>query len=612
MPNEDKSKFVLMVCRRLTIMYRLDNFEIVEYEDFKQGVLTFEKKGFRVKGRSDLSPCKFEIPFDWSEDRYNDRNWMYQIHAWRMLDMYMNALLKDRPNHKQYLDKILIVIEDWFNFNIKGKGCAFTWYDMATGLRALKIAFLVIICQEYGTPLDTGFNMELLVENHFKHLSNPSELSPGNHGLFQLNGLMALAWALPDYPGSQDCREYAAEKMSSLLARQLGRFGVHTEHSPNYHFFALDRIRKLLGGPWWRTVDFEESRFLLERAEIAKYWLVSPDKRCVPVGDTTPRLVVDDFAGLCDWPHVRNVNTLGAKLDGYGVVRTDTTFAEGESSFLFFQAGFHSGVHKHSDCLSFVWQEKGEYLLVDSGSYGYQKDEMRAYFTSTRAHNTIEIDNKSYSNKAADAYGSALRDVEPFGRGWKLSATVNHKPFDVLHERTIIFLPARFILALDTLKPYNKKKRRYTVWWHFNPNHTVSKVDCDQFRIQVSGLRNSGIIEGSFCCSHSESPPVLTLARGIEAPEKLGWISTAYLKYTPTTSAGFHIESSDTILLATLFEIRDVDASLSSTLKCAGNKIVVETAGGKENCGFPSDLVLNRDCTVHFKTVEGGLYVDQV
>ncbi len=48
--------------------------------------------------------------------------------------------------------------------------------------------------------------------------------------------------------------------------------------------------------------------------------------------------------------------------------------------------------HAHGDIFSFELSLNGRRVIVDSGVYGYEADEMRRYCRSTRAHNTVEID----------------------------------------------------------------------------------------------------------------------------------------------------------------------------------------------------------------------------
>ena len=119
---------------------------------------------------------------------------------------------------------------------------------------------------------------------------------------------------------------------------------------------------------------------------------------------------------------------VGAVLDGYGVVRSGPGVALADSTLVFLTASHHLEAHKHADCLSLIWQERGESLLADAGKYGYQRDRMRRYFRSTRAHDTVEADGRDWSRATADAYGAGLRRVEPAGAGWLLEAEALASP----------------------------------------------------------------------------------------------------------------------------------------------------------------------------------------
>src|SRR5690606_35869075 len=95
---------------------------------------------------------------------------------------------------------------------------------------------------------------------------------------------------------------------------------------------------------------------------------------------------------LIQWPHQGNRTGLGAVLDGYAVVRSRPELPTKAASYLFVAASSHSNIHKHEDCLSVFWQEGGADILIDPGKYAYRSDDFRNFFTSRRAHNTLEFD----------------------------------------------------------------------------------------------------------------------------------------------------------------------------------------------------------------------------
>ncbi len=276
-----------------------------------------------------------------------------------------------------------------------------------------------------------------MIHEHLKHLSNPKELSPGNHGLFQLHGLKLLTYIIKSSDSRSynmsDIKKYANEEMSKLIISQLGTNGVHTEHSPDYHFFAHKKITNIITSPWWSDLS-KDIVNILKLSEYAKSWLVFPDNRCVPIGDSATGAVKNNLVTLEKWPHIKSDRYIGARLDGYAVVRSLASVPVEDSSFLFFQGSFHSFAHKHADDLSFILQEKGINLLIDSGKYSYQKDKYREYFLSTRAHNTIEVDGKSTTRIREHAYGSAILGQPTYVDGfWLIRARVDHEENQYIH-----------------------------------------------------------------------------------------------------------------------------------------------------------------------------------
>lgn len=525
----------------------------------------YENKGFQP--RSDNVPHKLSLPIDWLEDPFNDRNWMFQLHAWRMLDAYFN-----RGNEKD-LHYISQIINDWVNFEKSNKS-KWLWYDMSTGLRALKIGYYLKKCCEL--KLDHQIeDLDYLLHEHLEHLSNSQELNPGNHGLFQLHGLKILTYMLNTSDNFNcnllDMRNYANEKMSNLIVSQLGSCGIHTEDSPDYHFFTHKKITNIVESPWWSDLDKDIVR-ILELGEYAKPWLVFPDKKCVPIGDSTNRVVKDSFVSLKEWPHIISGKYLGAKLDGYAVVRSVETVPIDKSTFLFFQGAFHSQTHKHSDDLSFVLQEKGKNLLIDSGKYGYKGDKYRKYFLSTRAHNTIEVDGKSTIRTNESAYGSAIKkQPHCINSYWIIKGCVNHKNNGYLHNRTLVYKPFEELYVIDRIETNRKdKSKNVNQWWHFdtqvkltiNDNKVIAHISPND-RIEITTTSSAGDFS-------------LRLYKGYESRESLiGWVSKNYLKYEPTSTLKISTEVDDDLVILTRIKI-NTELSDDGILLLKDKKIYTE------------------------------------
>ena len=109
---------------------------------------------------------------------------------------------------------------------------------------------------------------------------------------------MALLQQHPRHPRAEAARAFAIDAMAALIDRQLGPAGVHTEDSPEYHFFATNAIERILLAPWGQIEALAPFHAKLALARQARDWLVDPAGRGLPVGDSTETVLVRDFAGL--------------------------------------------------------------------------------------------------------------------------------------------------------------------------------------------------------------------------------------------------------------------------------------------------------------------------
>ncbi|ADE13590.1 hypothetical protein Nhal_0400 [Nitrosococcus halophilus Nc 4] len=243
--------------------------------------------GFVPPGR-DVAPWPFTLPVDWNADPFQDRNWRFHLHAWRMIDPMIVAW--ERTGDKRYLQDALKVMTDWQDYHFgRNRRSAFQWYDMSVGLRAMKLAYVLdrVLQGEVASDLPTWQTLVHLAHTHAQSLTDPTELSRGNHGLFQLHGLMALCSILPDVDTCQGHEKYVLREMRDLLLRQFSSEGVHLEGAPEYHFFALSTVRRMTRTGWYDQFAFV--RELMDKVEKNRFWMVHPDGTMVTVGDSEPK-----------------------------------------------------------------------------------------------------------------------------------------------------------------------------------------------------------------------------------------------------------------------------------------------------------------------------------
>ncbi len=461
-----------------------------------------------------------------------------------------------------YLHFAVGVACDWAEHNpYRVSRNPFAWYDMAVGLRALKLAYLIDAAAREPDP-DVRDLWALLCGawTHAIELAREDTFNrQTNHGLFQAAGLAALARALPELRDSQKWRAIAETRLRAQFQRQFSPHGVHLEHSPGYHLL----ITQLLTSMLECGLLEDPCLFSLQKnAEDALAWMIAPDGRLPRIGDTDDVRVRRQALGRPEQlqsPELASVLTEGQRGSppkgtwrvfpdaGYAVFR-DWRGAEraggDEGSYLMLAAGFHSATHKHADDLTFVWHESGIPFIVDAGRYGYYYDEPgRRYCESTCAHNTVEIDGRSTSTHPSDAFGSALTSWGRADGLWFVRAAVDRDSLGLRHERTLVYSPHRWLVVIDDLQA--PRQHSYEQWFHFSPDLSAALTP------------EGATVEGDNGAAlwvlplPAQQTAALRLVRGQRSPRLQGWTSGRHRELEPNWALGAALEG-DAVVLATL------------------------------------------------------------
>jgi hypothetical protein len=419
----------------------------------------------------------FELPFDWGADPYKDKSWRFRLHTLRnFVDKALAAGDFDYAR-EVFLDWQRWHENCWWAWPLCFERAADqSWSDMATGIRASRLAYLL-----RSTNWQDDRLIEL-AEQHVEKLRDPAFIADNhNHAIFQLHGLAALCLDQK----LQACRgagPYIERELHALLKGQFTAAGMHRENSPWYHFFVVDHLSRM--APVIRAFA-PELDAVLARADDAKKWLIYPDRTFVLLGDTEAELPAkwrETLVTPDGDPGCRGIRAYAAspacylvkhfKDAGYVIVRSDWAIPAKDASMLFVQGGFFNPAHRDADDLSFEWFEHGRKILSDSGKYAYGDDEWRYYFDSTRAHNTVEVDGADYPNnrgkpEVESLYGNAVERVDQGLDGVRIVMAVDHAELEVEHRREIDYRPGRELTVIDTMRSDRAGPRRYVQWHHF-------------------------------------------------------------------------------------------------------------------------------------------------
>ena len=483
---------------------------------------------FRPRG--DVEPWRYSLPIDWNADPFNDRNWRFQLHAWRMTDPFLREYF--RTGSTGPLAEALAIVEDWHDYHAAHEETPFSWYDMAAGIRALRIAFFLDLIERGKLTVgeESRAKLEALAREHAERLQDDDYISAGNHGLFQVFGLDLLC-GVAAVDECRGARRYAKEKFEWILDQQYTQQGVHKEHSPSYHGF-VGRVVKSLGGAARFTSG--KASALLARAAAVRPWLAFPDGRWVRAGDsdgkTAPLEAIDPGNRRC-LADDRCFAVADIERSGYAIVRSLPSLPKKEQTSMLFVTGMaYSTTHKHADELSFELYEFGRPVFIDSGKYGYNQDDRRAYVVSAAAHNTISFADTPVAPTDIRFSGGLLDETEPTDEGFVIGGSID-RPGLFRQSRRIVYDPGRSLTITDRVEGNSwaellfSPTDRYVSSLHLAPD-LEPRIEGRGFVVDVGpGRVRAGLVEDD--CE-------IDSVRG-QARPLLGWASRGYLKLTPAT-----------------------------------------------------------------------------
>ena len=479
---------------------------------------------FGFQPRSDVPVWDASLPLDWAADPFSDRNWQFRLHAWATTEYWLYIY---RDGDARGLEEMLAIALDWKRFHIdESRESAFQWYDLATGIRASRLAFLLdnVFSGNVDVKDDDLASLMLLAELHVHRLLRPSFLSDGNHGLFQLAGLNALCAVISWRSVCEGAGSYVEAALSRLLDQWFTAERVHRENSPYYHGFLVEVLTRLRIA---ERIGRSDIRALIEEAAAVASWLTYPDGRWVPVGDSAgvgPRLT-GEVGSVCLPGGVGCWAVRDLTESGYAVVRSLPEVEE--ASMLFVNAMFvevERGVikHKHADDLGFVLIEGGREIFVDSGKYGYNRDQMRSYVLSARAHNIPSLLGRPIDPREVEPAETGLERIRVANGAFVVEGFVD-RPQLLRHEREFSYQPGSSLTIRDNV--HNRTSLRWQSNLHLAPDlHPV--ITTSGFTVPAGAFSVHAEFEGDGC--------ELDMVRGETAPHQ-GWVSIGYLEMTPGT-----------------------------------------------------------------------------
>lgn len=334
---------------------------------------------------------------DWRH-RYQSHLWNYNLHYFGYaLDLAWAARLSGEA---RYVTRFLELAKSWVQQTRNGGGDG--WEPYALSVRIPNWTYAIALLGETVPAADR----ELLLASLYSQLVFLSKRLEyhilANH--VQKNFFaLTIGGLLFDGSGKRSLLQRGATGLWQELESQVLLDGGHFERSPMYHALALSDFLEaalLLRACDEGVPDFVSSK--LKRMACAFGVLCRPNGKLHLFNDTAdgiaPSLArLDHLARLVTSEGMAFVSgPLMLKETGYfGYHDTNT------NERILIDCGipgpaFQPG-HAHCDALSFELDLAGVPVIVDSGVSGYDGDPLREYVRSTRAHNTVIINNREQS-----------------------------------------------------------------------------------------------------------------------------------------------------------------------------------------------------------------------
>ena len=476
------------------------------------------------KPRDDIPAWDASLPIDWAEDPFHDRNWQFRLHSWHSMDFGLNEY--NETGNTRWLRSATDVAVDWWHFHIElGNRSAFVWHDHAAGVRAARLAFILdkILDRQFEIADWKLEALMQLADIHAEKLQEPEFLSHGNHAIFQLAGLDALCRVIHWRESCENGRVFAADAFRSVMRTQFTSEGVHTENSPAYQLWiltALDRLRAE------ERFSIPEFRRVMDLARPVVPWLTWPNGEFVAVGDSSgagPILdSVADVTCLADdscWA-IRDLTK-----SGYAIIRSVPRVPTAEASMLFIKGKGYLAGHKHADELAFSLMEDGRKIFVDSGQYGYNRDDARRYVVSARAHNVPSLADREIAPQHVDVEAGRFGPIRIDGSEFVVDGLVErrrkYRGRFFRHERTFHYAPGVSLTIKDRL--INRTNSPWLSNLHLAPD-LVPIVEGSSFSVQVGDRLVRAEFRGEGC--------TLGVTEGETDPYQ-GWVSPSYLQLAP-------------------------------------------------------------------------------
>lgn len=363
----------------------------------------------------------------------------------RLIEKYLNSWISCVPIEKSVANKIA----------------------MDFGFRIINLIHISLLCfdndyfKDVIHPKITG-----IIKHHVSHLwKNLSSRwfksgNDNNHNIGEIVGLyIGQIWLKEFGIKSPYCSNYYVKKelgyLKDLTIKLVSNNGCYKEYSANYTKVVYDFY--LMFELFRHALDFKRNFGWFDNSgyfdQLSHYIKdISYHGQLPNFGDNDFAKVVIPFENTHNpvqyietYNNQNNINPSNKYIeDGQCLYKSSDInevylFCRG-GEFAHFVEGAY--VHAHNDLLAIILSCKGEPIFIDKGTLFYNSGiEIRKEFTSTKAHNTIQIEDIEMADYLPIGYknypSSKLFEQVSKGNYFRFSGEVSYK--NIKHSRNILY-----------------------------------------------------------------------------------------------------------------------------------------------------------------------------
>jgi hypothetical protein len=286
---------------------------------------------------------------------------------------------------------------------------------------------------------------------------------------------------------------------------------------------------------------------------------------------------------------------------GYEVLRSGWGPLDSHMVFDVGGLGILTGAHAHADALSVTLFSQGRELLVDPGTYVYNcAPEWRSYFRSTRAHNTVTIDDRDQADQGGTfrwntEYQTRVT-TEPAlsGAGYIEAEHDGYRrlPHGVIHRRRLLHVLPDSWIVVDDFR--GSGEHALDFHYHFAPDIEVSALEREEGCV-LAHAPHAGLL---LCLFATQPFASAKLIRGETAPIG-GWASRGYGEKQPCSTLRATLAGPAPVAAMTFFVLSPDSMAQAPDGSCAPaiRRLKVESGEGiacsYEHDGFEDIAILS-------------------